>query len=485
MITLSLRLNLDLVSLSHDLDWCLQSRKTSLLIGGRGTSEPRKITPISRGNNPEGGLSSSSYLLYLLLYLLLSRKCLGNIHTQCPEQQSEYQFWSSCQSHTKMSVMSKSSISPTLGRRRNGLAPACEPCRKSKIRCDTTPSQPICARCSKRNSPSKCIFLQAPMTRRYSPGASIEPRPLPTPRSPAAVLPTGNVQSPSAATVTTISSNSRKLAESLAFFGSTSFSATIHHSDLDPDIEGEANEHEEIAIAPDLDPTQVAMGANVIRRLPNYATCNILIESYSEQNSSEMGFPKPTTRRILESLYKTHQTHLKLPRLTRGLERMSMDITRNCIEPLHMPDDAEEWMSSFTGPNTRWEAIGILFSSLAYGLMSVTEKEFRGLCDPISKKEKNTSIQEFKECVMWCIELCRQSLNPLVCTLLYRHLLLETVINGDSSWVAPMILFGTVTHHDSRFIRLAPTSWSRGSLICHGSSLLSRNSASHTKIWND
>lgn len=53
----------------------------------------------------------------------------------------------------------------TVSRRRNGLVPACEPCRKAKVRCDyTTTGGGTCSRCKKRAKSSACVVLDAPMT---------------------------------------------------------------------------------------------------------------------------------------------------------------------------------------------------------------------------------------------------------------------------------------------------------------------------------
>jgi Fungal Zn(2)-Cys(6) binuclear cluster domain len=46
--------------------------------------------------------------------------------------------------------------------RRNGKLQSCEPCRKSKLRCDhTTPS---CGRCVKRRRIDQCVYHPSPLT---------------------------------------------------------------------------------------------------------------------------------------------------------------------------------------------------------------------------------------------------------------------------------------------------------------------------------
>lgn len=47
--------------------------------------------------------------------------------------------------------------------RRNGQLSSCEPCRKSKLRCDH--SSPVCGRCVRRGQQDLCMYHPAPMTR--------------------------------------------------------------------------------------------------------------------------------------------------------------------------------------------------------------------------------------------------------------------------------------------------------------------------------
>ncbi|EGP90277.1 uncharacterized protein MYCGRDRAFT_99312 [Zymoseptoria tritici IPO323] len=48
-------------------------------------------------------------------------------------------------------------------RRRNGRFPACEPCRKAKIKCDN--ERPVCKRCLYRQKASSCFYHPAPLTK--------------------------------------------------------------------------------------------------------------------------------------------------------------------------------------------------------------------------------------------------------------------------------------------------------------------------------
>ncbi len=60
-------------------------------------------------------------------------------------------------------------------KRRNGQQQACEPCRKSKLRCDH--STPVCARCKRRRVTSECVYDPSP---RKTSGPSKDASPLST-----------------------------------------------------------------------------------------------------------------------------------------------------------------------------------------------------------------------------------------------------------------------------------------------------------------
>lgn len=51
--------------------------------------------------------------------------------------------------------------------RRNGKPQSCEPCRKSKLKCDHT--RPVCGRCATRNMTQSCFYHPSPMTKKPVP----------------------------------------------------------------------------------------------------------------------------------------------------------------------------------------------------------------------------------------------------------------------------------------------------------------------------
>jgi hypothetical protein len=115
------------------------------------------------------------------------------------------------------------------------------------------------------------------------------------------------------------------------------------------------------------------------------------------------------------------------------LEKLSEAITRSSAAIFIPPEDAIGWMQAFSGLNTRWESIGILLHALAYGLLGMPDRDY-GLLEISSiYSDKKKVVVLLKEAIESCLELCKHSLNTLVCSLLYKNLLFETVLHGDSS----------------------------------------------------
>lgn len=320
-------------------------------------------------------------------------------------------------------------------KRRNGLTPACEPCRKAKVRCDTNPVGSLCSRCKKRKTDDRCIFLDAPMTKRFREFSNDASGSLFTPKSPSRT-PYGTKARGSLSSVTSPGSGaspglSRKVAGPSGFLGQTSFSATIHDHEDDS-----SNDCGDMDPLPDMDPIHVTMGVGVLKVLPSYNDCQSWLKRYLD-GPGDVGFLKPAIPNVLDKLFSTYQDNLREPRKEYELEKMSEAITRSSATVLVLPNDGAGWMAAFSGPNTRWESMGILLNSIAYGLLAVPDRDFGSVGLSSAYSEKKKAVLAIKEGIERCLELCRHSLNTLVCNLLYKNLLLETVLHGDSSMFSP------------------------------------------------
>jgi len=109
----------------------------------------------------------------------------------------------------------------------------------------------------------------------------------------------------------------------------------------------------------------------------------------------------------------------------------------------------ERWLKSSSPQMIRWEAIGIILSHVSYGIISSGGEDSFLVEEQGSEKDRESILKEMRECVASCIKLCREySGNTLLAYLIYKHTILEGIVNGDTSptvWMLHGELIGTVT----------------------------------------
>ena len=301
-------------------------------------------------------------------------------------------------------------------RRRNGQQAACEPCRKAKLRCDH--ALPVCSRCRKRRTLTQCVVLPAPMAKSKRTTAV------------ASKMPSNTLaqDSGSISCVDIRGTGARHESESSGFLGPTSFSATVQHDALAEEPKGVSDSNVHIDVEK---PVKLRTGVQVLMQLPGEEACQSLMEWYLD-NVVVVGAHKLSRRLTLNALWLTYGHLLRGQRNVADLEIIARDIFRNGSISFKQIDDPMEWIASFSGAKSRWEVIGLLFTAFAYALLSWPESHLL-LTFGDKGRDINALVAEMKSCIEACIELCRNSLNDLVCNLLYWNLLLETVMSGDSS----------------------------------------------------
>ncbi|KUJ21517.1 uncharacterized protein LY89DRAFT_729037 [Mollisia scopiformis] len=309
--------------------------------------------------------------------------------------------------------------------RRNGLQPACESCRKAKVRCDIAASDTICARCKKRKKPVPCIFLEAPMTKSKRESSTEQAT------SPIQTMNPLSVRSPTLSTSTPKSVHSafsQKTVEISGFLGSTSYSATLQHPELHPD-EGNINVQAEKV---NLDPRDIATGIHILKYLPDENTCQVFLDLYLQNTVGIIGLPKRSMKTILGSIF-TFGSSLNYPYDDEKLAAVSSQIIENGQATTDEPDDANEWIESMSGKtNLRWDIIGILFVAFAYAIIAAPDGVYTLIDERLASRDRKVVVKELKKCIEGCIELSKKRLTPMFVNLLYKNLLLETILEGDA-----------------------------------------------------
>jgi hypothetical protein len=229
---------------------------------------------------------------------------------------------------------------------------------------------------------------------------------------------------------TTSAVSSKKSPYTPGYLGSTSYNATLQHSELSPsddDIDGYISK---------ADPYEVSLGVDILRHLPDEKTCHMLLDNYLSNTMGLTGLPKSSAKHILGSIFTTFGASLKLPHIDYKLEDISRQIIETGQAYCPDPDDATEWVASMSGSHIRWEIIGLVYIAFAYAIIALSASEYALIDERLARKDPKICVREMEISIEKCMELSRHSLQPMFCNLLYKNLLLETVLEGDSSWVS-------------------------------------------------
>ncbi|KAF4760534.1 hypothetical protein N7455_002161 [Penicillium solitum] len=315
--------------------------------------------------------------------------------------------------------------------RKNGTLQSCEPCRRSKQRCDH--DRPVCRRCTAKRISDKCFYHPAPMTRR---------RPCDT-ANPAIVSrrltsqPTSNASSPGSASL----GNGRFFApleppSALpGYLGSTSYSAVLteHRSEVSFEAEESADSSVGLVVEPD----RLQSGVDVLRFLYNLTVWDMLIARFYVRTWGNI-VPKRIMDELLRSVRDIFDGFSSDP--TAQLQDLANRIFQNTSRPMrtHKSMSVEEYCSSFTGRNLRWEALGSILTLCGMQLVITLDNDpeiMQGSDDP---RAKDQLLEQVTVISTICLGFCDQtsSANELLAMLQFNDVMLRTQQYGDSSYQA-------------------------------------------------
>ena len=356
-------------------------------------------------------------------------------------------------------------------RRRNGKQQACEPCRKRKLACDH--DYPTCHRCQRRKISEQCVYL--PPSKQ---GAALVRQHLETTTSPPSPPRIGrNLESLS----NEITPDQEKhippgpqwplFEGTRSWIGPTSFSAVYQENRAllgqlpsPPELAEVCNAKiwAELAQRRGLSSSKwVQLGVEVLRHVPETEQiCDSLFSRHSGPND---GWVRLAGKMVSESLWKTFGS-LLLDRREGNLEELSGHLCRNHgVTVREDATDTNVWLQSFTGENLQWEAMGILFTFWAFGVLASPVE------DPIFMRSDGTMrgrrevVTQLKNCASSCIELygndSADSGNTLLVYLMYKRNLLDAVLETDAGNEALSIIEETSLRLTSSSTDCMATAW--------------------------
>ncbi|KAF2810118.1 uncharacterized protein BDZ99DRAFT_442630 [Mytilinidion resinicola] len=323
--------------------------------------------------------------------------------------------------------------------RRNGKPMSCEPCRRSKVRCDHT--RPVCLKCQARKIEDQCHFHPSPMTKAQSQSSPVRPRPrhvVPriSQRGEADSMPSSFFSNPTPESTPGTHMLARSPEESTGpfYLGSTSYASAFRSLNSHPE-DHRANDEAIIPMSP--------AGANFNARLG----IDSIIAAKLGSSSLTM-----YERALKDYFASSTATALAGPLILMALSQIRVDlevlsvrskwdsicteITENTARSLKIPPTCtpSTFHTLFTGPNLRWEIIGLVLSLAGFHAQFIPPDD--PLFDLVDgrKLDKEEFIADMIQGSNSCIHVCQEydCVNDLMIWLLYMNALLQSNFYGDN-----------------------------------------------------
>lgn len=291
--------------------------------------------------------------------------------------------------------------------RRNGKQPSCEPCRKSKIRCDH--GQPVCDRCQRRGLESRCFYHPAPLTK---------PRP---PLSPSSSPGLTNPSDPSISARNLFVNSTR---------GSVSSPTVINHgfaiTESHPTGVGVSDKaiHDE----------HLASVLQLLAPLRHLKLIHKCMTEYYAIGQTAAIVPGPFILPVVSALQKSFSTSsshasdvlcdngsimFRLADSTLRSTKTKMDVTSS-LGP-------SDFCARYTGENLRLESLGLVYSIAGRSCLHGTSRD---------EARHDDFVQEMFRCSSTCLQLARElapQVNDATLWLGYENLQLANLLQEDAS----------------------------------------------------
>ncbi|GFG20015.1 hypothetical protein IFM5058_10423 [Aspergillus udagawae] len=302
-------------------------------------------------------------------------------------------------------------------RRRNGKPASCEPCRKDKVRCDH--GRPVCSRCLRRGSTTRCFYHPAPLTRatRRSRGftedqhASTEPQ-SELRRSPEALSSPG--------------SRSDHLL-SAGYLGPTSFVSVLGEGDGANEL---VTATDESTAASSVPAWWVKRATEVVGHLVEFPTLKqLILEFYGLSQAAVIAAPF-----VLNALSQMQDTYhaYQLGQGETEIPALVATVLDNTRRKFSVPPTADgaHFHRLYTGSCLRLEILALVYA------LAGRASQF-GLGQPKNKLLSSHFARRMLAASDTALETCRylSPVNDLTLWVLHENLLLSTLVLGHSSSV--------------------------------------------------
>ncbi|KAI0536161.1 hypothetical protein GGR58DRAFT_476279 [Xylaria digitata] len=350
--------------------------------------------------------------------------------------------------------------------RRNGKLQSCEPCRKSKLRCDHV--VPICSRCVKRKCAEKCVYHPHPLTKKRQAAERAPPTPATTINEEASpiILPTvessepGSPNSPEyhslgaprlnyeqVALLAPANLNRAASAPPLhshydgepgrvnpGFFGATNpmciFSENLSKLGV-VSTELEGPKLPRLTISND----QIVRGSQILSFLKDSSLVHDFVNRSFDIGDGVVNVCiEPVMKQWLMKLWANHGETLK-KRNPEKLRRLSELLWHNTLTSIAVKEDMDykAWASLATGMNIRWEVIGIIAALIGQCATTLSRSDLLLTQHNVSKPILARRMSEISST---CLDFARncEALDDLLVWLIIENSVLTASLKGDGSY---------------------------------------------------
>ncbi|KAL4928477.1 putative C6 transcription factor [Aspergillus undulatus] len=320
---------------------------------------------------------------------------------------------------------------PSPAIRRNGLLQSCEPCRKSKLKCDH--GRPVCGRCSLKNITQRCYYHPAPMTKQDT----LAQRP-PAKRARTEPSNSNEVSSMPISVPQFALGVTERPSTTPGYLGSTSFSAVFTEHRTEISFEESSCVAEGVFATLD-DRFRLESGLEVLKFLYRSNVCDILIRRFYAGHIMAAISPL-IIEAIMHSIRRIFDGFDRSQDLEKQLQDLVLRVFRSTAYSLtsHSLMTVEEYFASFTDGKLRWEAIGMMLATAGIALMSTADSDPDLMRVAPDAQAKDTLRTQVMEASGICLGFCDSaaSINELRAFHQHSDLLLRTQYWGDTSYAA-------------------------------------------------
>lgn len=340
--------------------------------------------------------------------------------------------------------------------RSNGVLSSCEPCRKSKLRCDHTVP---CARCRRRQKPALCVYHPAPMTTKravdvtdrsstntisqfsneQSTSTYTSQTSLP---SPLQTQPHSELSSPPAAGGRLrdryVADWSKRTTPSTGVFGPTSILAVLSESDdsiarssSDLALFAKSLQNNRSAI---IDDGQIQLGSELLLLLFDDLTFYEKMATAPFDHCQGDLFSTPALRLIFSSIRKMlDEAILDKSNPLPDLVTLSKSIFAASSKPLKVDPNMSP-AEYFTVMPNRWEIIGLMFSVVGSSACLLPRQDLMAYSASANSCLDRKGLAAV--CVAAgeiCLQFCENTglITEQLCWVILEHTSLLTLIYGD------------------------------------------------------